>query len=74
MSAPTPAEVRAAPPVLAVAWDSVSDDRCEHSVGELLAAHARAERLGLAWFDPLQRAIAERTTDEVRLQTLLATR
>lgn len=74
MSIPTPAELSAAPAAVAVAWDSVSDDRAEQSIDELLAARARAGRLGLDWSDPVQRAVAERATDEARLQGLLAAR
>ena len=44
----------------------------DHTIPELLEAYERAERLGLAWTDPLQRAVAERATDEEWARELLA--
>ena len=69
----TPAfeQLRAAPESIRVAWDLVANDnRTEHLIPELLEAHARAERLGLEWADPVQRAIAERVGDEDRIRAL----
>ena len=60
-----PERLRGAPEAVRVAWDLVAtDDRTAHAIPELLAAHARAARLGLDWSDPVQRAVAERATDE----------
>ena len=40
-------------------------------IPDLVEARARAQRLGLFWDDPVQRAIAERATDEERVKRLL---
>lgn len=69
---PDPEQRNAAPAAVQVAWDFVSlDPRADHSIPELLEAHTRAGRLGLDWNDPVQRAIAERTTDEEHVRQLL---
>ena len=70
---PNADQIREAPEALRVAWDLVAqDDHPDHTVPELVEAHARAERLDLDWSDPVQRAIAERAPDEVRIRQLLA--
>lgn len=74
--APTIAQLQEAPVVLQVAWDLVASEprAVEHTIPELLGAHARARRLELDWDDPLQRAIAEHAIDEARLSALLGVR
>lgn len=66
--------VLAAPEAIAVAWDWLGQREGEQSIPELLSAHSRAERLGLDWSDPVQRAIAERAVDEARVRELLEAR
>lgn len=44
-----------------------------HPISALIDSHARAQRLELDWDDPVQRAIAERTSDEVHTRALLTT-
>lgn len=61
---PTHAQILAAPGPLAVAWDAVCEIDADLTLPELVEAHARAERLGLDWGDPVARAVAERATDE----------
>ena len=74
-TAPAPDQRNAAAPALQVAWDALRPDlRTDHVVPDLLSAHDRASRLGLDWTDPVQRAIAERTTDEDHIRQLLAGR
>ena len=70
------AQLRAAPCALQVAWDAVSEGDAggELSTSAFVEAAARAERLGLDWDDPVQRAIAERATDEDRVRSLLSIR
>lgn len=68
---PTAAQLQRAPPAVAVAWDAVAHSRAEHTIGALLEARARAERLGLDWAEPVQRAVAEHARDEEQLRVLL---
>ena len=74
---PTLAQLEAATEALRVAWDLVaSDPRSDHTIAELLEAHARAERLdrhrvGFDWGAPVPRTIAEGASDEGRVRTLL---
>jgi hypothetical protein len=69
---PAPEQLRAAPEAVQVAWDLVSDITDDIAVPELAEAHDRAERLGLDWGDPVQRAVAERADDEERVERVLA--
>ena len=65
LTSPTADQLHGAPEAVRVAWDLIAaDPRTEHTIPELLEAHARAQRLGLDWSDPVRRAIAERTPDE----------
>lgn len=72
LTTPAPEQLRAAPEAVAVAWDLVAAATGDHTMLELLEAHARAVRLGLDWEDPVQRAVAERATDEERVRQVLA--
>lgn len=73
LTLPAPEPLATASGAVAMAWDLVAaDHRADHSVLELLGAHARAGRLGLDWCDPVARAIAERAIDEGRVRELLA--
>ena len=74
LALPTPASLRGAPPAAQVAWDRLCGREGDPTISALLSAHARAERLGLDWKDPIQRAIAERATDdeEERIHAILA--
>ena len=72
LTIPTPEQRAVAHGAVQVAWDFVStDDRTDHTMTALIEAHTRAARLSLEWSDPVQRAIAERTTDEGSVQRLL---
>ncbi len=68
---PDPAQIEATPRAVQIAWDAVHHADGDHTIAELFAAHARAERLGLDWVDPVQRAVAERTTDEGQIAAIL---
>ena len=71
----TPALLATTSPGVAVAYDWLEDDpqaAPDQSIEDLLAAHARAARLGLFWPDPVQRSIAERTVDEAHISRLLS--
>ena len=72
LAVPAPSRLRASPPRVQVAWDALSEPTADPTIPALVEAHARAGRLGLDWSDPVQRAIAERTTDEARIRQLLA--
>ena len=77
LAAPSAAQVRAASPAVGVAWDwiaSAGEAGGDLSIAALIEAHARAERLGLDWRDPVARAVAERASDEARVRDLLAPR
>jgi len=76
LTMPSPEQLRAAPAAVQVAWDAVGDTLGDRAVVELtmlalVEAYARAERLGLDWDDPVQRAVAERTVDEAAVAALL---
>lgn len=74
-TAPTPAQLQAAPDALQVAWDhthTASPSCGSLSIPELIVAWARGRRLGLDWSDPVSRAIAERPADEALLSRVLA--
>lgn len=68
---PDVAAVIAAPEAIAVAWDWLGRCEGDQSIPELLSARSRADRLGLDWSDPVQRAIAERAVDEARVREFL---
>lgn len=70
----TPTTLHAAPEAVQVAWDRVADCRADHTMADLVEAHARAQRLGLLWADPAQRAVAERAQDEDAVRAILAGR
>lgn len=72
LTSPTETELEATPERVRQAWGSLAEDpRTEHTLDALLLAHARAGRIGLDWSDPVQRAVAERLSDEVQLRELL---
>lgn len=59
-------------PGVGVAWDALAHRAGPGtSIAGLLEAHGCAERLGLDWSDPLERAVAERVADEVYVGRLL---
>ena len=69
---PTASQLRTASGAVQVAWDALTTTSGEdHTIPELIEARARAQRLGLDWDDPVQRAIAERAADEERVRELL---
>ncbi|MCB9678028.1 MAG: hypothetical protein H6737_23210 [Alphaproteobacteria bacterium] len=73
LTTPTAAELAAAPPVLRVAWDRVTEQAvpaADLAIDALIDAARRAERLGLAWDDRVARSIAERA-DEASVAVLL---
>jgi hypothetical protein len=61
LTVPSPSQLCEAAPVIRAAWARVAG-RVEgpQTIRALLEAHARAARLGLMWYNPVQRAVAER--------------
>jgi hypothetical protein len=61
---PTPRDVAAARPAVAVVWDAAAEAVGPVRLGTLGDALARARRLRLRWHDPVERAIAERLPED----------
>ena len=79
---PSADQIRAARPGIQVAWDWLSAaagpgraaPTADLPVVDLIEARMRAHRFGFDWADPVQRAVAERASDEERVMDLLAGR